>query len=71
MIELEIVPYLPERKRGFKSKVPLHEIVNAILYKLKTGIQWEYLPVESLFSVEVLHYKTVFGHYRNWCKKDV
>lgn len=71
MIELEIVPYLPETKRGFKSKVPLHEIVNAILYKLKTGIQWEYLPVESLFSVEVLHYKTVFGHYRNWCKKDV
>ena len=25
MIELEIVPYLPERKRGFKPKVPLYE----------------------------------------------
>src|SRR5690606_3129581 len=71
MIDLAILPYLAETARGFKSKVPLHEIVNAILYKLKTCIQSEYLPVESLFSVEVLHYKTVFGHYRNWCKKDV
>ena len=38
-------------KRGFKSKAPLHEIANAILYKLKTGVQWEYLPVETLFRV--------------------
>lgn len=48
MVELEVVPYLPTTKRGFKPKVPLHEIINAILYKLKTGIQWEYLPIESL-----------------------
>lgn len=71
MIELEIVPYLPETKRGFKPKVPLCEIVNAILYKLKTGIQWEFLPVESLFENDVLNYKTVFGHYRKWCELDV
>ena len=71
MIELEIVPYLPKTKSGFKPHVPLCEIVNAILYKLKTGIQWEYLPVKSLFSGTVLHYKTVFGHYRKWCKDEV
>jgi len=71
MIEMEIVPYLPETKRGFKPKAPLCEIVNAIVHKLKTGIQWEYLPVESLFSNEVLHYKTVFGHYRKWCELGV
>lgn len=71
MIELEIVPYLPKTKRGFKPKAPLSEIVNAILYKLKTGVQWEYLPVESLFSVVILHYKTVFGHYRKWCEQGV
>ena len=71
MIELEIVPYLPETKRGFKPKAPLYEIINAILYKLKTGVQWEFLPVESLFSKEVLHYKTIFGHYRKWCELDV
>jgi transposase len=71
MIELEIVPYLPETKRGFKPKAPLYEIINAILYKLKTGIQWEYLPVNSLFSTKILHYKTVFGHYRKWSEEDV
>jgi transposase len=71
MIELEIVPYLPETKRGFKPQAPLCEIVNAILYKLKTGVQWEYLPVKSLFSGTALHYKTVFGHYRKWCKDEV
>ena len=71
MIELEIVPYLPEQKRGFKPTAPLCEIVNSILYKLKTGVQWEFLPVDSLFSDRVLHYKTIFGHYRKWCELDV
>ena len=61
MIELEIVPCLPKQKRGFKPKAPLSEIVNVILYKLKTGVQWELLPVDSLFSNKVLHYKTVYG----------
>ena len=46
----EIIPLLPIGKRGFKSKVPLYEIVNSVLYKLKTGIQWHLLPIESLFS---------------------
>jgi len=71
IIEMEIVPYLPKTKRGFKPKAPLYEIVNAILYKLKTGIQWEYLPVESLFGNRLLHYKTIFGHFRKWCELDV
>jgi transposase len=71
MIELEIVPYLPETKRGFKPKAPLYEIINAILYKLKTGVQWEYLPVDSLFREKKLHYKTVFGHYRKWSEENV
>lgn len=26
--------------------------------------------MESLFSEKVLNYKTVFGHYRKWCKQD-
>lgn len=71
MIEKEIVPYLPVRKRGFKSKVAVCEIVNCILYKLKTGVQWHLLPVNHLFSDEALHYKTVFGYYRKWSKDDV
>lgn len=70
IIEIEIVRYLPETKRDFKPKAPLHEIVNAILFKLKTGSQWEYLPVYIFFGNENLNYKTVFGHYRKWCVLD-
>ncbi len=32
-------------------------------------MQWHLLPVKSLFSDRVLHYKTVFGHYRKWCRQ--
>jgi transposase len=67
-INLETVPHLSVAKRGFKTKSCLSEIINCILYKLKTGCQWELLPVKSLFSEVVLHYKTVFGHFRKWCK---
>lgn len=70
-IEMEIVPYLPTPKRGFKTGVPLYEIVNCILYKLKTGIQWHLLPILHLFSDKTLHYKTIFGYYRKWCKENV
>lgn len=65
----EILPHLSVAKRGFKTKSCLIEIVNNILYKLKTGIQWYMLPVKSLFSDRVLSYKTVFWHFRKWCKK--
>ncbi|MFK8301228.1 IS5 family transposase, partial [Capnocytophaga canimorsus] len=39
----EIIPHLPKRKRGFKPKSPISEIINCILYKLKTGVQWALL----------------------------
>lgn len=71
MIESAIIPHLPTAKRGFTTQSSLTEIVNCILYKLKTGMQWHLLPVDSLFSDRVLHYKTVFGHYRKWCQQNV
>lgn len=64
----EIVPYLSPPRRGPSSRAPVAEIVNAVLYKLKSGVQWHMLPVSELFSGEPLHYKTVFGHYRKWCR---
>lgn len=66
----EIIPHLPKIKRGFKPKSPISEIINCVLYKLKTGIQWALLPMEQLFSEVVPSYKTVFGHYRKWCKEE-
>jgi Transposase and inactivated derivatives len=70
-INKEIVPYLAVPKRGFKTKSDIAEIVNCILYKLKTSCQWHMLPVKSLFSGVALHYKTVFGYFRKWCKSGV
>lgn len=68
IIEKEILPHLPTAKRGYKCKSQLSELVNSILYKFKTGVQWAYLPIEALFSDKKLSYKTVFNRYRKWCK---
>ncbi len=51
MIENEIIPHLPMARRGFPPRASLAEIVNEILYKLKTGVQWYQLPVRSLLKV--------------------
>jgi transposase len=64
----EIVPYLSRPGRGPSSRVPVAEIVNAVPYKPKTGVQWRLWPVGDLFSGEPLHYRTVVGHYRKWCR---
>jgi len=49
MIEMEIVPFISRTKRGFPPTVPVAKIVNAFLYKLKTGVQRNQLPIKSLF----------------------
>ena len=67
MIEKEIVSYLPSPRRGFCPTVPLAEVVNAILYKLKAGVHWRLLPVRALFSDKVLCWQSVYYHYRKWC----
>ena len=66
MIEMEIVPYLPKQNRGFPPTVPIVEIVNAILYKLKSGVHWNLLPVTALFSDKVLSWQSVYHHFRKW-----
>ena len=71
IIKCEIVPYLPLAKSGFQVTVPLEEIVNAVLYKLKKGVQWYQLPVKSLFDHEPLSWQSVYYHYRKWCKTGV
>ena len=69
-IKSEIMPYLTIAKRGFASKFDLVEIVNAILYKLKSGCQWRLLPMGHLFSGEPPSWNTVFHHYRKWSVKE-
>ena len=65
-IKFEILPHLSVAKRGYATKSDLSEIIQCILYKLKTGCQWHTLPVSSIFTRTVLSYKTVYGHFRKW-----
>ena len=67
-IKFEILPHLSVAKRGYVSKSDLLEVIQCILYKLKTGCQWHMLPVSSVFTRRVLHYKTVYGHLRKWSR---
>lgn len=68
IINKYIVPYLSKAKRGFISKVPLWEIVNAIFYKFKTGVQWSLLPVKCLINRRKLSYASIYYHYNKWSK---
>ena len=68
-IKNKILPHLSVAKRGYICQSSLSEAIQCILYKLKTGCQWYMLPVSSFFTAKVLHYKTVYGHFRKWCKK--
>ncbi len=65
----KILPHLSIAKRGYVCKADIVEVINCILYKLKTGVQWRLLPVNALFSNVVLSSKTIFYHFRKWCKK--
>ncbi len=61
-IEMEIVPYISSGKREFSPIVPLVKIISAILYNLKTGVQWRYLPIKQLFSFVCLSWQSVYLH---------
>ena len=65
---MEILPYLTTAKRGYPCKGDLCEVIQCILYKLKTGCQWHMIPTMAIFTEVVLHYKTIFGKFRQWCK---
>lgn len=66
-METAIVAHFPELKRGFAPTVPLVEIVNAILYKIKTRVHWRLLPVKASFDQKALCWDRVYYHYRKCC----
>jgi len=53
----------PPKKTGKKISADMREIVNAILYWNRTGVQWEFLPHD--FPT----YSTVYYHFKQW-KED-
>ena len=67
-IEKWIIPNLSIGSRGFEPKVPLVELVEAILYRLKTGCQWRELPTEKFFRGTILSWNSVYYHFNKWNK---
>lgn len=67
-IKEDIEKYLSKGKRGFDVTVPIYQIVEAILYKLKTGCQWAFIPVKQFFIDRDYSYSSVYHHYRKWSK---
>jgi len=70
MIEKWILPQLTVGSRGFETTVPLTEIAECILYRLKTGCQWRELPTKVFFSDKILHWNTVYYYFNKWSKAD-
>jgi len=54
-------PLMPQAcVRGRPREISLREVVNALLYLLRTGCAWDYLPHDFPPS------DTVYGYFRQW-----
>lgn len=68
-IEALIIPHLHKGSRGSKVKVELWRLVSLILYRLKTGCQWRFLPLEMFVEKDKqLKWQAVYYHYREWVR---
>jgi transposase len=67
-INQKLVPHLSKGERGPDCKVGLWRIVRAILYRLKTGVQWRELPIKSLFGRYSISWQSVFYYFSKWSK---
>lgn len=63
-----LVQYIPKRRKGRKCKVKYWRVIRAILYKLKTGVQWRNLPMKQLFSKFKYTWQSVYYHFNKWCR---
>lgn len=61
-----ILPSLSVGSRGKTDEVPTLAIVEAILYRLKTGCQWRFLPIKQFFGEKPYTWQSVYHHYRQW-----
>ena len=63
-----IIPFLSIEKRGFKSNFDLASIFLLILKRLKTGVQWRELPIESYFEKGEISWQNVYYYFNKWSK---
>lgn len=67
-IEKWLLPHLTVGERGFETTVPLIEIVECILHRLKTGCQWRELPTRQFFTTKILAWESVYYYFNKWSK---
>ena len=61
--------HLSTAKRGYICKIPLYKVFNYIVYKLRTGCQWEFLPIdETADGVPEVSYQVPSYHFRKWSR---
>jgi transposase len=63
----EICPYLKFGNSLINTKVQHYQVVQAILYRLKTGCQWRELPMKQFFRVGY-QWQAVYYHFQKWSK---
>ena len=68
IIRTWLLPHLSLGTRGPACRVELPDVVEAILYKLKTGCQWRQLPVKQFFTDKTLTWSGVYHHFNEWRK---
>ena len=63
-----IIPFLSVGKRGFSSKYYFAKIIQLIFKRLKTGVQWRELPIESYFEKAEISWQNVYYYFNKWSK---
>src|SRR5919199_883450 len=67
--EEHFLPHLSTAKRGYECKIPRYKVFNYILYKLRTGVQWEFLPIDDNEEGQPeVSYQVPYDHFRKWSK---
>ena len=61
-IKSEILPHLSVAKRGYGSQSDRVEVIQCLLYKLKTGCKRHMIAVSTIYGGTVLHGKNVYAH---------
>ena len=63
-----VLPALTFSALGRPSVVEPVELVEAILYQLKSGCQWRLLPVKQFFTGASLTWQGVYARFNAWRK---
>lgn len=67
-IEKWILPFISSDKYISRTQVPVYQVVQLVFYKLKTGCQWRYIPLDSFFKEKKISWEGVYYHFRKWVK---